>query len=384
MSEYQYYEFLAIDQRLSAKQMTELRRMSTRAEITPVSFTNEYHWGDFKGNPATLMERYFDAHIYFANWCTCVFALRLPHDVLDRKTVSSFRADDVLFFDDTGDHWVVTWALNESQNYDRFGEDDGRGWMTRLIPLRDELLRGDLRPLYLGWLAAVIFSEIDDERLEPIFPIGFNQLTAAQTALAEFIEVDPDLLAGTAMGTESRSTRTAATAKLTESWLTSLPQRNVIELLKMLLTGRATQAERELKTRYADWQRRSQSEPSNMPYRRVAELRKLAADARLAREAQEAAARVAHEKKQHEQRSRYLASLAADFDRAWKAASQRAERGTSAAYDDVRRAIVDLAEAYAMKQANSAFETALRNFVQRHTKRGALVKRLVEAGLWKR
>ena len=54
MSEYQYYEFLAIDRPLSSKEMGELRRLSTRADITPTSFTNEYHWGSFKGDPRKM------------------------------------------------------------------------------------------------------------------------------------------------------------------------------------------------------------------------------------------------------------------------------------------------------------------------------------------
>jgi hypothetical protein len=44
MSEYQYYEFQAIDKPLTAKQMAELRSYSTRAQITPASFINEYNW----------------------------------------------------------------------------------------------------------------------------------------------------------------------------------------------------------------------------------------------------------------------------------------------------------------------------------------------------
>ena len=40
MSEYQYYEFQAIDRRLSDKEMQELRSHSTRAQITPTSFVN--------------------------------------------------------------------------------------------------------------------------------------------------------------------------------------------------------------------------------------------------------------------------------------------------------------------------------------------------------
>jgi hypothetical protein len=62
MSEYQYYEFLAIDRPLTAEETRALRSLSTRAQITPVSFTNEYNWGDFKGNPDKLMHRYFEAH----------------------------------------------------------------------------------------------------------------------------------------------------------------------------------------------------------------------------------------------------------------------------------------------------------------------------------
>src|SRR6266566_2869495 len=58
MSEYQYYEFLAIDRPLDARQRAELRALSTRARITATSFVNEYPWGDFRGNPAALMERW--------------------------------------------------------------------------------------------------------------------------------------------------------------------------------------------------------------------------------------------------------------------------------------------------------------------------------------
>ena len=56
MSEYQYYEFQAVDRPLTSAQQRELRALSTRARITTTSFVNHYEWGDFKGNPARLME----------------------------------------------------------------------------------------------------------------------------------------------------------------------------------------------------------------------------------------------------------------------------------------------------------------------------------------
>jgi hypothetical protein len=42
LSEYQYYEFQAIDRPLTDKEMGVLRACSTRARITPTSFVNDY------------------------------------------------------------------------------------------------------------------------------------------------------------------------------------------------------------------------------------------------------------------------------------------------------------------------------------------------------
>lgn len=57
MSEYQYYQFQSIDRPLTDPQMGELRAISTRADITPTSFVNVYHWGDLKACPLDLMKK---------------------------------------------------------------------------------------------------------------------------------------------------------------------------------------------------------------------------------------------------------------------------------------------------------------------------------------
>ncbi len=44
MSEYQYYEFGAIDRPLTSEQMSCLRALSTRTTITPTRFCNFYTW----------------------------------------------------------------------------------------------------------------------------------------------------------------------------------------------------------------------------------------------------------------------------------------------------------------------------------------------------
>jgi hypothetical protein len=78
VSEYQYYEFLALDRPLTDEQRAELRKLSSRADITATRFVNEYSYGDFRGSPEKLMERYFDAFLYLANWGTRRLMFRFP------------------------------------------------------------------------------------------------------------------------------------------------------------------------------------------------------------------------------------------------------------------------------------------------------------------
>src|SRR5215472_12679912 len=78
VSEYQYYEFQTIDRALTEAEMNALRSISRRAEITSTSFSNHYEWGDLKADPLQLLEKYFDAFVYVANWGSHRFCLRLP------------------------------------------------------------------------------------------------------------------------------------------------------------------------------------------------------------------------------------------------------------------------------------------------------------------
>lgn len=382
MSEYQYYEFLAIDRPLTAKDMEELRALSTRAQITTVSFINEYHYGDFKGNPDTLMKRYFDAHVYLANWGHCHLSLRVPHDALDVKIAAAYGTENALVIKEAGKHWLIDWSLSESES-DRFGgEDDGRGWMSRLTPLRDELLRGDWRGLYIGWLAAVSAGELDDDEREPPLPAGMKQPTAAQRALVEFLEIDPDLLVGAVLA--SAEAEAAPAWEKAEAWLDMLPPDVVRELFRQLLAKQGLQAERALNARYAAWLRTQHPTPVESNRRTVAELRQAAEETRQHRHRTEATARTRAEAERWKLRQSALRKLAKNFDRAWEVADRQAAQGTASGYDEARRSLVDLADAYELCATRAEFEETLQRFMAPHIRRSALVRRLVEAGLWRK
>ncbi|MHB8348127.1 MAG: hypothetical protein ACYDHM_13325 [Acidiferrobacterales bacterium] len=383
--EYQYYEFVAIDEPLTPKQMAELRALSSRASITPTSFANDYQWGNLKGDPADWMRHYFDAHVCVANWCTCLLYLRLPKSAFDAETFRAFKTQTVFSVEQTKTHWLLEWGLDESDNYDRFAEEDGRGWMGRLAPLRDELLRGDMRPLYLGWLAGVSRGEVDEKVTEPQPPPGLSRLTAAQQSLAEFLEFDEDLLAAAGLSDQQGSKPDSERDTELDVWIAALPAAEKTTMLKLLLTGNTQQAERKLKLRFLAWQREQQPVATPETRRRtVAELHKLATSAAEARKRQEAVRRKKAEAERQANRETYLRALAADFDQCWQDTGKLAERGIASAYDEVKRALVDLSEAYALCAAQADFDRQLVQFMARHEKRDALVRRLADAGLWKK
>ena len=385
MSEYQYYEFVAIDEPLTPKQMAELRARSSRASITPTRFVNDYQWGNLKGDPIDWMRRYFDAHVYVANWCTCLLCLRVPKSAFDAETLRAFKTKTVFSVEQTKTHWLLEWGLDEGDNYDRFAEEDGRGWMGRLAPLRDELLRGDMRPLYLGWLAGVSRGEVDEKVAEPHPPPGLFRLTAAQQSLAEFLEIDGDLLAVAGLADRQGSKPGRESNMELDVWVAALPTAEKTAMLKLLLTGSGQQAERELKLRFLAWQREQQPVAKPETRRRtVADIHELVASASEARKRREAAQRKQTEAERQAKREIYLRRLAADFGPCWQAADKLAERGIASAYDAVMRALVDLSEAYALCATRADFDQKLVQFMARHGKRGALVRRLADAGLWKK
>ncbi|MFC1736758.1 hypothetical protein ACFL1X_11620 [Candidatus Hydrogenedentota bacterium] len=381
MSEYQYYEFLAIDRPLSEEEMADLRALSTRAHITPVGFTNHYNWGDFKGSPRKLMKRYFDAHVYLANWASARFVLRLPIDALTQETADIFSVEYFLDIETTKTHWIVAWCLEESENYDRFATEDGSGWMAWLAPVRDELLGGDIRSLYIGWLAAASARMIDDDEVEPPGASGLGSLTAAQQALAKFLDVDPDLLAGAGIDSTPGG-QEGPSPKEMDQWIDDLPQNEVKAVLRQLLDGEGLRAERSLRNRFSAWCRGLPNHKNDAPRRTLSELRRNAEKARQIRLAKEKRERERREAERRRKRIEYLSNMAKDFPKAWKAVRKTVERGSGRAYDDACRALGDISEAYELQDLGNRFQEEMKEFMADNMKRKALIQRLVKASIW--
>jgi len=355
MSEYQSYEFVALDRRLTAKQLAELRAISTRAEISPTRFWNEYQWGDLKADPAKLMARYFDAHLYFANWGTHRLMLRLAKARVDAKALKRyFGVGNAARLTTIGEHVLLDLGSDtEEPESDEYG-----GSLAALAPLRAELMRGDLRPAYLAWLLAIEGDQVDDDVEEPPVPARLARLTRAQEAMVEFLRIDVDLVAAAAGGSAAVSDDGAAFRR----WLAARSDKEKKAWLRragdepdLALGGELLRAFRATAKRERPGARRT-----------VGELRALAATRREAREDAAAARATKAKATADAARRRHLTALARDVEVAWTKLEKLVEESR---YDEASSLASDLRELASRDGTTAGFAARFEAMRKRQLRR---------------
>ena len=389
MSEYQYYEFLAIDRPLDATEQAQVRSLSTRARITGTSFVNEYHWGDFRGNSDRLMERYYDAHLHVTNWGTHRLMLRLPGNLLDPDVVEEYCVDEHLSAQVTDEFIVLD--LTSQDHAGEFGFDyDASALLSAVVGVRAELAAGDLRPLYVAWLAAYgawerdedAFDRVADDDLEPPVPLGLDTLTGAQRALADFLRLDQDLLAVAAQTSPPLEDVADDPGELT-AWVTRLPVAEKNRLLGRVVQSDAARVRMELLRRF-----RGDTAPSTVPVparRTVADLLDDTARRRADRERRLAARRAEDEARREQARAlareRRLDELACEEDAAWSRLDAMIATRKPAEYDAAVTLLTDLRALAEREQRYHTFTVRTTALRHTHARKPSLIERLNRAGI---
>ncbi len=390
MSEYQYYEFAAIDKPLTLAQQAELRLCSTRATISASHFVNEYYWGDLKAEPLDWMERYFDAHIYLANWGSTRLLLRLPRLVLDKALLNDFcvlhktgesNEYSLCTATATPQYWILDWSFDDESGEGDYlwDRNSGMEWMARLQPLRNELLRGDTRPLYLGWLARLANGEFSEDNLEPTVPAGLQNLSPAQTALAEFLKISPDWL--TAAARNSPPINEHPTLNTIQTWLHQQDSNTMRSWVELLLTGRSQEAERNVRTHFRRWENTLSPVQKGLP-RRVQQIQADYENIQTERAHATELARAAEIAQHNAERIAHLTHLAENAKEHWQSIDKTLRRGSERAYQQAITAVLTLSEAYSLTGRSANFDHDLKYFLASHTSRPAWIKRLTDVGLF--
>ena len=379
MSEYQYYEFQAIDRPLTVEEMRTLRSYSTRASITPTRFSNHYEWGSFKGNPSVWIEKYFDVFFYFANWRAFELMFRLPRQALDLELAKQYCRGQVARARTKGDFVILEFLVEDEEYGD--GSDDGSGWLSSLLPLRADLINGDFRMLYLAWLLSAQAGELDDETLEPPVPPGLGALTAPLRTFAEFLHLDQDLLAAAATGSPAQPE--ALSDADVAQWVAALPESEKTAWLLRLATGQ----EALLRAELLKTLRTSQGQ-SNVPATRMRCIRELfeVADRLAETRKQKEAKRAARERLRREQeaaaaREKRIAILAKREPEAWRQVDALIATKRPQDYDAAVCLLKDLADLSEKRGRQAEVRDRLAQLRQEHARTPTLIARLKKAGL---
>jgi hypothetical protein len=381
MSEYQLYEFLALDQPLSAADMAYVRTLSSRVQPTPTRATFTYAYGDFRGDPLKLLAKHYDVMLYLANWGSRHLAFRFPKATLDLKAQQPYTFGVEEIEQSTIGQYVILNIAFDEEGIDWIDDD---GEIASLAPLRDEIMRGDLRALYLAWLKSAARSagtsdeanEWDDaeqdsdggELIEPPVPPGLGQLSAPLQAFADFFDIDQDLIAAAA----TASSALKATTEPIERWVALLPELERNNLLVRAARGESIGAELLRRLREVGGaQRPVASDAKRRSFSEIMTAVEVVRKERKVRE-QRAAERA---------RLAKLDALAQREQQVWAQLPGLLAQRTASGYDQAVAHLVDLRDLAVHHGQRAAFDTRLSDLLTPYAGSAALLRRLREKKL---
>ena len=207
MSEYQYYEWQTLERPLTTDEQKAVNSLSSHIDVTSSQAIVTYEWSNFKHDSIQVLAKYFDSFLYMADWGTRRLAFRFPKGLEDEAALAPYCDKYHLTFKDTGRVQILEFNVDEEEGFEDWM--DTRGVLSTLSRLRDDILQGDFRALYLAWLKAMSMESDDNEEdeddpeslssdPEPPLPAGLRQLTPPLKELIDFFEIDDHLVAAAA------------------------------------------------------------------------------------------------------------------------------------------------------------------------------------------
>jgi len=380
MSEYQYYEFQAIDKPLNEKGIQALRNLSSRAQITATSFVNEYNWGDFKGKPLALMEKYFDAFLYIANWGTHWFMLRVPRRLVNFDLAQKYCFGENATAYKKGESLIFEF-ISETDDYEW---EEGEGQLSSLTSLRSDIISGDYRCLYLGWLYCAQIGNFEENEFEPPVPPNLGDLNAPLKSFVDFMRIDTDLIAVAAENSTSKD-RQAEYQNELRDWISNLPEKEKDKILFRMVKDHDPHLGIELMQRFQQTLSTEDNYAMGEKLRTVEDLMTKAeayTTEKKRRIAEQKAEERARKKRQEAiAREKYLNDLAKREDKVWEKVDDLIETKRQPDYDEAVKLLVDLRDLSKKINNETMFKENLRSIYEKHSRKPSLVRRLKNAGL---
>ena len=244
MSEYQYYEFQAIDRPLTTEEQRAVSNLSSRVDPHPRRAVFVYHYTGLPADARELLAKYFDAMFYIANWGTTRLMFRFPPKLIDFRQIEPYCVEPYVTCETIGDYVILDMRWDDQEGYG--GWVEGEGSLDGLITLRDDILQQDYRVLYLAWLSALHTWEMTEDMVEPSVPPGLQKLTPPLRRFMEAFHVDKSLVT---IAAEASPTQQDVSLSQLRDLIAVLPRNDCDEWLLRLAQGE----EAHLWSNYMTW-----------------------------------------------------------------------------------------------------------------------------------
>ncbi|NUO83219.1 hypothetical protein HUU05_24365 [candidate division KSB1 bacterium] len=372
MSEYQYYEFQSLDRPLTEKERAEIGSWSSRTTPTSTQAIFTYSYGDFPRDEKKAVEKYFDAMLYLSSWGGKRLMFRLPRALVEAKALQPYCSFGDVTLSTTKNHLLLDIFFDDEEG--RGGWLEGEGWLSSLIALRNDLINGDLRMLYLAWLHSLNREyEIEEQaqELEPPVPLGLKSLNAALKSFIDFFEIDGDLIAVASRASAEKPSK----AELDwERAVAKLSKKEQSDFLVRLAKGEHNLNQSILKR----LRELSSNKPASFTLQKGSRT-----VGELLREAREFAEQK-EEKRQHKERQEKIArvnALVAQEPELWNKVLQRINLRKPKAYDEAVSILKQLREAAEHLEQVDRFNAKIAQLQRDHSTLFGLKSRLKRAGL---
>lgn len=366
MSEYQYYEFQAIDRPLTTEEQRAVSNLSSRVDPHPRRAVFVYHYSGLPADAKELLAKYYDAMFYIANWGTTRLMFRFPNTLINAKQIETYCVEHYITCERMGDYVVLDMRWDDEDWYGDWVE--GEGSLDGLITLRDDILQQDYRVLYLAWLSVLHTWEITEDMVEPPVPPGLQKLTPSLRRFMEAFHVDESLVTIAAKASPAR--QEISLSQLRQK-IAALPRDDCDEWLLRLAQGKQAHLSLLFQRYLLSGQ---ESLPTEIERRTVGELLSQA-------ELEEQRTRKQLAAEAEARRIRELEALAPKAEDTWTFAEQLIQQGNGRAYDESIQLLVKLHDLAIHQGTERAYEQRLGRIRATYPRRRALLERLDKAGL---
>lgn len=349
-----------------------IRTYSSRVHPTSRRATFVYHYSDFPYDEVEVLNDFFDVMLYMANWGSRRFMMKFPAHLVSYEALKEYDIDASDEYDQEirvfkkGKNILVDMSLS----FEGGEWIDAEGVLDEMLPIRNQVLHGDYRVLYLGWLhLASEHPDIPEDLREPRLPANLNQLDYSLESFVNFWEIDQDLIQAASEKSEEEKIISDDVLKSQIVHLSTEEKHQYLEELMDNEVGAKNKLKKRLNELYQGPQKENQQQA-----RLFSEIMEgMAKQHKERMERERIAAEKAHLRK--------MERIGAQESKMWEEVGENAELKTAKGYEKATEILKELKMYHHFKKSQASFDLKLGGILDKYGRSVAFKRRMRSNGI---